>query len=351
MKCVRVVGVHFDFFGNVLLLDKDAATNRMRMLHVGRRFDRDHFEVRRFIHERLLARERMKRQIHFERKPRLCYAPGHRGDQMPQFPRQYSRPNSKAAMDSAGPVSLKALRDKAVVLVDFWDYTCVNCIRTLPYVEGWNRRYRKWPGGGRSARAGIFFCARGIARQGSGGALRPRIPNRARQRIRNLARVLEQVLAGEISRRCEGTHPLLPFRRRLLPGKRSSDSGIAQRTESGREFPPPMEPVRDSDQPGAVCYRVTPELYLGHARGKFGNPEGVVRDQPHDYRDRAAHRGHALPRWPMARRAGECAQRGSGRRDFASLHGEGSKPGDGAAGGRACAWKSRSRMGSMRAPT
>ena len=46
-----------------------------------------------------------------------------------------------------------------------------------------------------------------------------------------------------------------------------------------------MEPVRDSDHPGAVCYRVTPELYLGHARGQFGNLEGVVRDRPHDYRD------------------------------------------------------------------
>src|SRR4030088_1275227 len=42
-----------------------------------------------------------------------------------------------------GPVVLKELRNKAVVLVDFWDYTCVNCIRTLPYVEGWYSRYRK----------------------------------------------------------------------------------------------------------------------------------------------------------------------------------------------------------------
>src|SRR6266700_1126414 len=40
-----------------------------------------------------------------------------------------------------GPVGLKALRGKAVVLIDFWDYTCVNCIRTLPYVAGWHRRY------------------------------------------------------------------------------------------------------------------------------------------------------------------------------------------------------------------
>jgi hypothetical protein len=32
-----------------------------------------------------------------------------------------------------GPLSLREQRGRAVVLVDFWDYTCINCIRTLPY--------------------------------------------------------------------------------------------------------------------------------------------------------------------------------------------------------------------------
>src|SRR3990172_3182304 len=38
------------------------------------------------------------------------------------------------------PLSMQALRGK-VVLIDFWDYPCVNCIRTLPYVAEWHRRY------------------------------------------------------------------------------------------------------------------------------------------------------------------------------------------------------------------
>ena len=29
-----------------------------------------------------------------------------------------------------------------VVLVDFWTYTCINCIRTLPYLKAWDARYR-----------------------------------------------------------------------------------------------------------------------------------------------------------------------------------------------------------------
>jgi len=43
---------------------------------------------------------------------------------------------------SDGPLSLAGLRGR-VVLVDFWTYTCINCIRTLPYIEAWYRRYRR----------------------------------------------------------------------------------------------------------------------------------------------------------------------------------------------------------------
>jgi cytochrome c biogenesis protein CcdA/thiol-disulfide isomerase/thioredoxin len=39
------------------------------------------------------------------------------------------------------PLSLAGLRGK-VVLVDFWTYTCINCIRTLPYLKAWDERYR-----------------------------------------------------------------------------------------------------------------------------------------------------------------------------------------------------------------
>jgi thiol-disulfide isomerase/thioredoxin len=38
------------------------------------------------------------------------------------------------------PLAAEALRGK-VVLVDFWEYTCVNWIRTAPYVKTWNRVY------------------------------------------------------------------------------------------------------------------------------------------------------------------------------------------------------------------
>jgi cytochrome c biogenesis protein CcdA/thiol-disulfide isomerase/thioredoxin len=40
------------------------------------------------------------------------------------------------------PLTLERLRGK-VVLVDFWTYSCINCLRTLPHLEAWDKRYRK----------------------------------------------------------------------------------------------------------------------------------------------------------------------------------------------------------------
>jgi thiol-disulfide isomerase/thioredoxin len=40
------------------------------------------------------------------------------------------------------PLTLKGLGGR-VVLVDFWTYSCINCIRTLPYLEAWDKRYRR----------------------------------------------------------------------------------------------------------------------------------------------------------------------------------------------------------------
>jgi thiol-disulfide isomerase/thioredoxin len=57
--------------------------------------------------------------------------------------------NSIAAPEFAGidkwlnsqPLSISQLRGK-VVLVDFWTYTCINCINTLPHVRDWNQKYK-----------------------------------------------------------------------------------------------------------------------------------------------------------------------------------------------------------------
>jgi len=39
------------------------------------------------------------------------------------------------------PLGNEMLRGK-VVLVDFWTYSCINCLRTLPYLKAWDEKYR-----------------------------------------------------------------------------------------------------------------------------------------------------------------------------------------------------------------
>ncbi len=46
-----------------------------------------------------------------------------------------------AAWLNSPPLSSASLRGK-VVLVDFWTYSCINCIRTLPHVTRWYDKYR-----------------------------------------------------------------------------------------------------------------------------------------------------------------------------------------------------------------
>ena len=40
------------------------------------------------------------------------------------------------------PLTNEQLKGK-VVLIDFWTYSCINCLRTLPYLKAWDAKYRK----------------------------------------------------------------------------------------------------------------------------------------------------------------------------------------------------------------
>ncbi|MBN9525620.1 MAG: cytochrome c biogenesis protein DipZ [Alphaproteobacteria bacterium] len=42
---------------------------------------------------------------------------------------------------NSGPLTAERLRGKTV-LVNFWTYSCINCIRSLPYVDAWAEKYR-----------------------------------------------------------------------------------------------------------------------------------------------------------------------------------------------------------------
>jgi cytochrome c biogenesis protein CcdA/thiol-disulfide isomerase/thioredoxin len=60
-----------------------------------------------------------------------------------RLPVEGQLPSLAGAVDwlNSPPLTAEALRGH-VVLVDFWTYSCINCLRTLPYVEAWAKKYR-----------------------------------------------------------------------------------------------------------------------------------------------------------------------------------------------------------------
>lgn len=62
-----------------------------------------------------------------------CFPGGQVGGRAPDFHGISNWINSE-------PLTLAELKG-TVVLVDFWTYTCVNCIRTMPHLKEWHAKY------------------------------------------------------------------------------------------------------------------------------------------------------------------------------------------------------------------
>jgi thiol-disulfide isomerase/thioredoxin len=52
----------------------------------------------------------------------------------------FGAPASSGFINTA-PFKLQDVIGKKVILLDFWTYSCINCMRTLPYLEAWESKY------------------------------------------------------------------------------------------------------------------------------------------------------------------------------------------------------------------
>jgi cytochrome c biogenesis protein CcdA/thiol-disulfide isomerase/thioredoxin len=66
--------------------------------------------------------------------------------ELPVLPKITRAPelNSAGPWHNSEPLKLADLRGQ-VVLVDFWTYSCINCIRTLPYIQGYAEKFKDAP--------------------------------------------------------------------------------------------------------------------------------------------------------------------------------------------------------------
>jgi cytochrome c biogenesis protein CcdA/thiol-disulfide isomerase/thioredoxin len=66
--------------------------------------------------------------------------PGGQGEQLPV---EGALPSLSGAVEwlNSKPLTADDLKGK-VVLVDFWTYSCINCLRSIPYIRAWAEKYR-----------------------------------------------------------------------------------------------------------------------------------------------------------------------------------------------------------------
>ncbi|MBK8293586.1 MAG: hypothetical protein IPK93_01985 [Solirubrobacterales bacterium] len=112
------------------------------------------------------------------------------------------------------PLTLASLKGR-VVLVDFWTYSCVNCIRTQPYLKALGCQIPRQGSDDRRRTHSRVPVREGCRqRQGCYRGGRTQISGRAGQRFRHLGRLCQPVLAGRVLHRCRGQGPVRPLRRR-----------------------------------------------------------------------------------------------------------------------------------------
>ena len=199
------------------------------------------------------------------------------------------------------PLRLADLRGK-VVLVDFWTYSCVNCVRTLPHLRAWDREYRD---------DGLVIV----------GVHTPEFafeaePGNVREAIGDLGVTWPVALDPDFA-------TWRAYRNQYWPAKYLIDANGDVRDlhigEGGYEETETLirrllavdeeGPTRSSSIPAgrprlAHGDSQTPESYLGHARiARFASPTSIRRDEPSVYvapvrlePDEVAYSGEAIVR-------------------------------------------------------
>jgi thiol-disulfide isomerase/thioredoxin len=213
---------------------------------------------------------------------------------------------------------------RGVTLVDFWTYSCINCLRTLPALRAWNGRY---------AAHGLTILgvhtpefsfehesgnvARALRELGitypvvldNERAIWSAFANRAwphRYLIDANGRIVHDHAGegGEVA-----TERAL--RAALLAGPDTVPLPTSVYPADTADWPPDFA----DDAPGQVCVPGSPELFAGYYRGVSGNPGGFREDTPADYTDPGGYREgyvHLSGRWVSEAEAARFVGQGSG---------------------------------------
>ena len=185
------------------------------------------------------------------------------------------------------PQSRESLRGK-VVLIDFWTYSCINCLRSIPFVRSWHERYAK------DGLVVIGIHAPEFAFE--------REPANVRKAVEDLgirypvALDNQYKLWSALKNNYWPAHYFIDAKGRVRfhhfgeGGYRRSEQVIRQLlAEAGRApkgGPMARAVARDDYEAAAALAALkSPETYIGYWRAaRFVSPAGLVRDRPAQYR-------------------------------------------------------------------
>lgn len=180
------------------------------------------------------------------------------------------------------PLTPAELRGK-VVLVDFWEYTCINCLRTLPYLREWYKRY-----------AADGFVIVGVHTPEFPFSGEPKNVEDATKRLGVTWPVVmddkyviwnrystntwpHELLFDQTGKRIESV-----IGEGSYPQTEAHIQALLHQANPSLALPPIMAllPQDSYDKPGAVCYPQTDETYVGGQRGKVANTPPQLNSDP-----------------------------------------------------------------------
>ena len=174
-----------------------------------------------------------------------------------------------------GPEVSIAFCRGAVVLVELWESTCVNCVRTLPYMKAWHERYA-----GRGLTivgvhtpefeltADAETVAAAVEAEGIPYPVLLDRDGKSWERFANHYWPSRYLIDARGYLRYEH------FGEGAYGQTEEWIQRLLQEAGDTASMPPLLEPVREEDRPGAVCYPATREIQAGFHRGKLLAPEG-----------------------------------------------------------------------------
>ncbi len=196
----------------------------------------------------------------------------------PEFPKGLTWLNGKA-------LKMSDLKGK-VVLIDIWTYSCVNCVRTLPHLKRWHDLY---------AKKGLVII----------GVHTPEFEfekdeDNVKTAIQDAEIKYPVVLDPDYTVWHLYANKYWP--RKFLVNKAGyityDHAGEGGYAETEMEIQKALKEIGATDLPaigpddslgGGLCYRTTPETYLGYLRGHLGNMGEVLPDTEEAFTDTGKH--------------------------------------------------------------